>query len=396
MKTTTEARSGYDAIVVGARVAGAATAMLLARAGRRVLVLDRSAPGRDTLSTHALMRPGVLRLQRWGLLDRILAAGTPPIRSTTFHYDAEAIEVAIRPRDGVDALYAPRRTVIDVTLAEAAAEAGAEIVYGARVLDLIRDGRGGVAGVTYEDAGGSSRTANAAIVIGADGLRSTVASRVDAPVVAAGRHATAVVYGYWRGLGLEGTHWYYAPGASAGAIPTNGGEWCVFVSVPASRYAETRAAGPGALLEKGLAEANADLARRVLEGERSGVLHAFPGQPGYIRRSWGRGWALVGDAGFFKDPLTAHGMTDALRDAELLARAILRGGARALRDYQRRRDELAREMLELTDGVASFAWGMDELKRLHHRLSRHMAKEQEVLSWLDAERDARRALVPAA
>jgi 2-polyprenyl-6-methoxyphenol hydroxylase-like FAD-dependent oxidoreductase len=126
------------------------------------------------------------------------------------------------------------------------------------------------------------------------------------------------------------------------------------------------------------------------------VLHAFPGQPGYIRRSWGRGWALVGDAGFFKDPLTAHGMTDALRDAELLAHAVARGGARALRDYQRRRDELAREMLELSDGVASFAWEMDELKRLHHRLSRHMAKEQEVLAGLDAERDARRALVSAA
>ncbi|HET7903806.1 MAG TPA: NAD(P)/FAD-dependent oxidoreductase [Candidatus Eisenbacteria bacterium] len=391
-----QTRSGYDAIVVGARVAGAATSMLLARAGLRVLVLDRSAPGRDTLSTHALMRPGVLRLHRWGLLDRIRAAGTPPIRTTTFHYDSEAIEVAIQPRDGVDALYAPRRTVIDATLADAAAEAGAEIVYGARVLDLIRDGRDGVAGVTYEDAVGSSHAANAAIVIGADGLRSTVASHVDAPLVAAGRHATALVYGYWRGLGLDGTHWYYAPGASAGAIPTNGSEWCVFVSVPASRYAETRAAGPGALFEKGLAEANADLARRVSAGERAGVLHAFPGQPGYIRRSWGRGWALVGDAGFFKDPLTAHGMTDALRDAELLAHAVARGGARALRDYQRRRDELAREMLELSDGVASFAWEMDELKRLHHRLSRHMAKEQEVLAGLDAERDARRALVSAA
>ncbi|HSQ60260.1 MAG TPA: NAD(P)/FAD-dependent oxidoreductase [Acidobacteriota bacterium] len=396
MQTTTQTRTGYDAIVVGVRVAGAATAMLLARAGLRVLALERSAPGRDALSTHALMRPGVLQLHRWGLLDRIRAAGTPAIRTTTFHYDAEAIEIAIQPREGVDALYAPRRTVIDAIMADAASEAGAEILHGARVVDLVRDERGGVAGVTYEDATGSTRRARAAIVIGADGLRSTVASRVGAPLVAAGRHATAVIYGYWRGLGLEGTHWYYAPGASAGAIPTNDGETCVFVSVPASRYAEARAAGPGALFEKGLAEANGDLALRVAGGERSGVLHAFPGQPGYLRRSWGRGWALVGDAGFFKDPLTAHGMTDGLRDAELLARAVVRGGARALRDYQRQRDGLAREMLEITDEVASFAWEMDDLKRLHHRLSRHMAREQELLAGFGAGRDVRRALESAA
>lgn len=396
MKTTQESRSGYDAIVVGARVAGAATAMLLARAGLRVFALEKSAPGRDTLSTHALMRPGVLQLHRWGLLDRVRAAGTPAIRTTTFHYDGEAIEIAIQERDGVDALYAPRRTLLDATLANAAAAAGAEIVHGARVVGVLRDGRDGVAGVTYSDEAGAPRTARAPIVIGADGLRSTVASLAGAPVVAAGRHATAVVYGYWRGLGLEGNHWYYAPGASAGAIPTNDGASCVFVSVPASRYAEARAKGPGALFEKGLAEANADLALRVARGERAEVLHAFPGQPGFIRRSWGRGWALVGDAGFFKDPLTAHGMTDALRDAELLARAIVRGGPRGLRDFQRTRDDLAREMLEVTDAVASFAWGMDELKRLHHRLSRHMGREQELLARLDAERDARPALSPAA
>src|SRR5262249_41701144 len=106
----------YDAVIVGARVAGAATAMLLARAGMRVLTIERSAHGSGPLSTHALMRAGVLQLHRWGVLDRIVTAGTPPIRRTTFHYGAEAISVAIQERDGVDALYAPRRTVLDATL----------------------------------------------------------------------------------------------------------------------------------------------------------------------------------------------------------------------------------------------------------------------------------------
>ena len=88
----------YDVVVVGGRVAGASTALLLARAGPRVALVDRRRPGSDTVSTHGLMRAGVLQLSRWGLLDRVVAAGTPPIRSTTFHYaDGRARCVAIRP-----------------------------------------------------------------------------------------------------------------------------------------------------------------------------------------------------------------------------------------------------------------------------------------------------------
>ena len=94
----------------GARVAGAATALLLARAGLRVLCVDRARLGSDTLSTHALMRAGVLQLERWGLLDAIVAAGTPPVRRTVFHYGDEPVAVSIKPAAGVDALYAPRRT----------------------------------------------------------------------------------------------------------------------------------------------------------------------------------------------------------------------------------------------------------------------------------------------
>src|SRR5258705_10840670 len=109
----------YDAVVVGARCAGAATAMLLARRGMRVLLFDRDRRGADTLSTLALMRAGVLQLHRWGLMDALLATGAEAIRSTSFIYDDEAITVPIKPRNGVDALYAPRRTVLDPLLADA-------------------------------------------------------------------------------------------------------------------------------------------------------------------------------------------------------------------------------------------------------------------------------------
>ena len=131
-----DAGPDWDAVVVGARVAGAATALLLARAGLRVLVVDRARRGSDTLSTHALMRGGVLQLRRWGVLERVVAAGAPPVRRVTFHYGSQATPVALKPHAGVSALYAPRRTVLDAALADAAEAAGARLRFGLVVTDL--------------------------------------------------------------------------------------------------------------------------------------------------------------------------------------------------------------------------------------------------------------------
>ncbi len=123
----------YDLVIVGARCAGAATALLLARQGARVLLLDRSRDGTDALSTHALTRGAVLQLHRWGLLPGIVAAGTPRIPSATFHLPGGATTADIKARDGVDALYAPRRTVLDPLLADAARRAGADVRFGVSV-----------------------------------------------------------------------------------------------------------------------------------------------------------------------------------------------------------------------------------------------------------------------
>jgi flavin-dependent dehydrogenase len=147
-------RSRPDVVVVGARAAGAATAMLLARAGLRVVVVDRGRYGADTLSTHALMRGAVVQLHRWGLLDRIIAAGTPPIRRTTFRYANDEIEIPIKASHGVDALYAPRRTVLDPILVDAAQEAGAEVRFSTTVTGLSRATDGRVTGVIGVDAAG--------------------------------------------------------------------------------------------------------------------------------------------------------------------------------------------------------------------------------------------------
>jgi flavin-dependent dehydrogenase len=383
-------RGGYDAIVVGARCAGAATAMLLARAGLDVLVVDRGRPGADALSTHALMRGGVLQLRRWGLLGALEDTGTPPIRAATFHYAGDQVAVPIKARDGVDALYAPRRTVLDPLLVQAAEASGARVVHGVTALDLVRDACGRVGGAVLSGPDGARSVAKAPIVIGADGMRSRIAALAGAEIERAGRHASAVVYAHWEGLAVEGYHWYYRPGASAGAIPTNGGRTCLFVALPPGRYRGELPLGVGALYRRVLDEVAPEMAAAVTGARLERKLWTFPGAPGFLRRAWGPGWALVGDAGYFKDPLTAHGITDALRDAELLSRAVAAGTEDALAAYQAARDEASLGLFEVTDRVASFEWDLDQAKRDHQALARHMAAESEMLLALD-----RRALAAA-
>jgi flavin-dependent dehydrogenase len=376
----------YDVVVVGARAAGAATAMLLARQGLRVLAADRGAYGADTLSTHALMRAGVLQLARWGLLERIEAEGTPRVRRTVFHYPDEVVDIPIKPRDGVPALFAPRRTVLDRVLVDAAVAAGATVRHRVRVADLARDAGGRVRGVVLGADEAAPRAVRADLVIGADGLRSTVASLVGAPVTRQGRHGSANVYGYWSGLDVDGYHWHWGPGVAAGAIPTNGGRVLLFAGVPSPRFAaEMRADVPG-YYRRILEEAAPELARRLPGAQLDGALRGFPGHPGFLRRPWGPGWALVGDAAYFKDPITAHGISDALRDAELVARAAGRGTDAAMAEYERSRDELSAGLFEATDRIASCAWDVGELKALHHALSDEMKREVTAILGLDERR----------
>jgi 2-polyprenyl-6-methoxyphenol hydroxylase-like FAD-dependent oxidoreductase len=375
----------YDVIVAGARCAGASTAMLLARQGLRVLVVDPTRRGSDTLSTHALMRGAVLQLHRWGVLDDIRAAGTPPIRTTTFHYGDEAIEVRIKEQDGVDALYAPRRTVIDPILLDAAEAAGAEVVLGYSVVGLLRGSDGRVCGARIAGADRQEIEVAADVVIGADGLRSRVAQMVEAEQQHTTPHATASIYSYRQDLGLDGFHWFYNIGAAVGAIPTNDGDTCVFASLPPARFENNRKNGLEELYHDVLNDVSPMLAERVAGTKVSGKIRGFAGAKGFLRRAAGPGWALVGDAAYFKDPLTAHGITDALRDAELLARAVTAGGDEALAGYQSTRDELVKGLFDVTDRIASFKWDLAEAKAHHLVLSKEMNAEVDLLRTLDGD-----------
>jgi flavin-dependent dehydrogenase len=292
-----------------------------------------------------------------------------------FHYDDETVDVPIKPRDGVPALFAPRRTVLDRALVDAAVDAGAEVRYQVRVGDLVRGSGGRVEGVVLQDDEGRRRTVRADVVVGADGLRSTVASRVGAPLRREGRHATATVYGYWSGFDVDGYHWHWGSRAAAGAIPTNGGHVLLFVAVSAARFAAEMSADVRGGYRRIFAEVAPGLAAGLDEARLAGSLHGFAGHVGFVRRPWGPGWALVGDAAYFKDPLTAHGISDALRDAELLATALGEGGEPALRGYEEARDALSMRLFEVTDRIASFEWDNAELKALHQAFSQEMKRE---------------------
>lgn len=374
----------YDAIIVGARPAGAGTALQLARRGHRVLVLERAIRGSDTLSTHALMRTGVLLLERWGLLEEIVAAGTPPIGRVTFDYAGERV-----PLDLDEPLYAPRRTVLDPIVADAAAEAGADVRYQVRVQDLLVDDNGRVNGVRAIGPHGELE-ATAPITVGADGLQSLVARRVGAPITRQGSAAGAFLYGYWEGVATDGVEYLYADGVSAGLIPTNHGRTCVFVGAPTDRFLRELRFDLARSLDRVLAEVSTDAHRRVAAGRQVSRVRGFAGVPGRFHRPHGPGWALVGDAGYFKDPQTAHGITDALRDAELLARAMdaaLAGRddlTAALTAYEQTRDELSVPLFDATEGVADYRWTTAELQPQHLAMSRAMQRETQHMAALTA------------
>src|SRR5262245_13506559 len=356
----------YDVVVVGARPAGAATAMLLARQGRRVVVVERDRYGADTLSTHALMRGGVFLLSRWGVLDQIVAAGTPAVRATRFDYGIDSVTVTIKPSAGVAALYAPRRTVPDRVLVDAAVAAGAEVWYGVGVTGLLRDASGRVVGVHGRDRDGSPVTVHARLTVGADGIRSTVASQAGAATLRTGHGASAITYGYWSDLPVDGYEWFYRPGYSAGLIPTNDGEVCVFAGAPQqSRRRDYLAT---------LTAATDGASGRFAAARPPRRLRTWVGRPSFIRQAYGPGWVLVGDAGSFLDPLSTHGITDALRDAEMLGRA-----GDDLGWYATERDRVIRPMHDVVDQIAGYAWDTDQLQRELRDMSATMAVELELI-----------------
>jgi 2-polyprenyl-6-methoxyphenol hydroxylase-like FAD-dependent oxidoreductase len=346
---------GYDVIVVGARCAGSPVGMLAARKGYRTLVVDRATFPSDTVSTHVIHPPGVASLKRWGLLDRLTATGCPPIDRYTFDFGPLTIGGAPGTGDAPFA-YAPRRTVLDKLLVDAAAEAGAEVREAFTVDEiLVEDGR--VTGVRGRDAGGSSVVERARVVVGADGRNSVVAKAVQPRQYHERAPLTCGYYSYWSNLPVAGTFEIYSrPGRGWAACPTHDGLTMVVGGWPYAELAEHRNDVESTLLAA--FETAPAFAERIRDAKREA---RFVGTsvPNYFRTPFGAGWALVGDAGYNRDFITAQGITDAFRDAELCADALdealtdKRPHDEAMADYQATRDAQVLPMYEMTAQIAA-------------------------------------------
>lgn len=380
-------RSHHDVVVVGARCAGAATALLLARAGHDVVLVDRSRPSRDTSSTHSIARGGVVQLNRWGLLDEVVASGTPEIRSVSFHHDGDVVRHTLKDRAGVDFLVAPRRYVLDDILARAAVAAGARLVTDTTVTGLLRDASGRVVGVDAHDQDGVRHELTGRLVVGADGVRSQVARHVGAPLVQRHAPSGSCFYTYVGGVPWDGFELYVEDGAFAGVFPTHHGEACVWLIRPIDRFEPVITAGSRRLVAwmQALQTAVPALARRVRPGTVTAPLRGYVAMPNHVRHAAGPGWALVGDAGYHRDPVTGHGITDAFRDAELLADsagAVLRGHCpedAAMAGYQALRDAMLERTFPLTRALGAFP-PAPEFLDLQARFSRALDAEAQTLA----------------
>ena len=328
---------GYDAIVVGARCAGAPLARILAGAGRRVALVDASALPKDQpLSTHFILPFGMRILDELGLGDRVRAVA-PPITLARFGIGDALVRLEF-PIGGT----CPRRIDLDAILLEGAREAGAEIRLRSRVVDVVREG-GRVAGVVVEEEG-ARRTLRAPIVVGADGRHSTIAARVDAEEYLAYDGPRAFYWAYWprpaghaRDPRFEGGTMIAARGDRLWiAFPAGKDQLLLGHGFPAGDEVAAWKADPEARLRARLAEhpRTAGLAVGPALGKVVGAVHLRY----FFRRAAGPGWALVGDAGLFKDPTAGLGISDAFRDARALGAAILAGGDAALERYWRERD----------------------------------------------------------
>ena len=351
----------YDVIVVGARVAGSPTAMLLARKGYRVLVVDRATFPSDTLSTHIIHAPGVAALQRWGLLDAVAASGCPPIGGYALDFGPFTISGTTRPVDGITRAYAPRRTVLDTILVDAARNAGVEVREGCNVDEVIVD-EGMVKGVR---CGG--REERAAIVVGADGRNSHVARAVDAETYETKPRLQYGYYTYFSDLPTDRMETYIRPDRGFGVAPTNDGQTMVVVGWP---YAEAQAL-------KTDVEGNYYQTLRMVPAFAERIARAkqvapFLGGavPGWFRKPYGDGWALVGDAGYNKDPITAQGITDAFLDAERCSTAIDQwlGDGKPYNDvmsaWHQERDAKAMPVYQFTAQLATLEPPPPELQQL--------------------------------
>ena len=304
-------------------------------------MVDRATFPSDTVSTHCVAGPGVVMLKRWGLFDSVLATNVTNPKSFGLRIGEMELGDAIPVADDAPGTTSPRRTVLDKLLVDAAQEEGAELREGITVKELItEDGR--VVGIRGHDGDNRPIEERAAIVIGADGVHSFVAKTVGADEYDTRPSRGSGAYAYWSGTSLDLPNLAFSTGHFGFSFPTNDGLACLGAVKDDDSFSEVTGGGDESVLAT-LEKASPRLAEQMRGAKRETRYFAFRAQPGMFRKAYGDGWALVGDAGIYKDPVTGHGITDAFVQAEMLADVGCRAGRRrADRCRPRRIRETAR------------------------------------------------------
>ncbi|MBI2724370.1 MAG: FAD-dependent monooxygenase [Chloroflexi bacterium] len=342
----------YDVIVIGARCAGSPTAMLLARAGHRVLLVDKATFPSDRLSTHYIQPSGVSCMERWGVLDALVATDVPAIRRLAV-YQGDALLMA-PPMEGV--AYCPRRYLLDAILVNAAVASGVELREAFTVDEVTMEGDA-VTGIVGHARGGARVRESAQWVVGAEGHRSLVADTVQAPKYREREALTGGYYSYWSGMDFTDAEIHICDRGGVLAFPTNDRQVCIAAGGARDGFEAYRGAIEQTFFS--ILDGSPQFAAKVRAGKREERWFGTADVPNFFRKPWGTGWALVGDAGYMKDPATGLGIADAFRDAELLCSALdavlcgRSGAEEALGRYQSDRDAAAIPMYELTLQMAS-------------------------------------------
>ncbi|MDX6199099.1 MAG: hypothetical protein QOJ79_2250 [Actinomycetota bacterium] len=350
----------YDVAIVGARCAGSALARLLAQAGLRVVVIDRARFPSDTHSTACISTTGTELLHAWGVLDEVVGLGAPNLSEVRLSTPSQTLLVPLPP-DG-HGLVAPRRTVLDKLLVDMARSAGADVWEGTALAGLVGGSQGEpVRGLQCFRSDGALTEVRASVVVGADGFTSRVATCVDAPSYAQLPSACSGVYGYYADSGVTEFGIGLAERRLVLSFPTTGGEVCLVVGGHCDDTRHLSRGGDEAAAAF-IEEVAPHVAAGLRKGRRSSRMRSFHPRPGRFRVPHGPGWALVGDAGHYLDPITGQGMSNAFLGAALLSEALVDGlgGARrlpvALAGYQQERDELTMDVHEVTHELAMFGW----------------------------------------
>jgi len=301
-----------------------------------------------------------------------VATGCPAIDTYSFDFGPFTIEGS-PAGNGSRVAYAPRRTVLDKMLVDAAAEAGAEVREGFTVEDVVIEGDA-VTGISGRQAGGRRVTEHARVVVGADGVHSKVARATGAVTYAEKPKLQCSYYSYWQGLEMHGrSETYIRPDRAFAGWPTNDGLTVVICGLPMRDFEANRSnVEAGYLATIALVPS---FAERATAAARVGRLLGTA-VPNFFRKPYGPGWALVGDAGYTKDFITAQGIQDAFRDAELCAQALdetftgRRSFDEAMKDYQETRDAQVRPIYEFTAQLASLDPPAPEMQQLLDAVSR--------------------------